>query len=98
MLNNRTLAPIRRYHKQQDRLKAQAEVVVAAMRRGQALHLCNVWYGQLWWLTRGTRIKPEVAQVVIKSPNVVGVVTHYRSVRTFLRKPGATPNKKEKSP
>jgi hypothetical protein len=43
------------------------------MRGGQALHLCNAWYGQIWWLTNGTRIKPEIAQIVITNPSVVGV-------------------------
>jgi hypothetical protein len=70
---NRTLAPIRRHNKRQDRLKAKAAVVIDAMFCGQVLHRHNAWYGSIWWLSRdGTRVPDEIAQIIIKNPAVVG--------------------------
>jgi hypothetical protein len=72
---SRTLEPVRRHHRQQDRLKAKAAAVVDAMRCGQALHFHNDrWRGPVWWLSYdGRPIADRVAQLVIKNPAIVSV-------------------------
>jgi hypothetical protein len=71
---NRTLAPIRKQHQRDDRLKAKAAAVIDAMRRGQTLHRHHAWYGPIWWLSKdGHRISDEVAQLVIVNPAIVSV-------------------------
>jgi hypothetical protein len=58
--------------KRQDRLKAEAAVVVEAMRLGQTLRRHHAWHGTVWWLSKdGTRIADEVAQLVVGDSRVV---------------------------
>jgi hypothetical protein len=44
--------------------------VLAAMKRGQSLHLEFTWRGRVWRLSGGRTVPDEVAQIVIKSTNV----------------------------
>jgi hypothetical protein len=69
---NRTLEPLRRRNKQQDRLKAKATAVIYAMRHGQTLHRHHAWYGAVWSLSNGLRVKDEIAQIVVQDPTIVG--------------------------
>jgi hypothetical protein len=69
---SRTIEVIRRRNKLEDRLKASAEVVIAAMREGLVMHQHHEWFGSMWFLSNGERIKDEVAQIVIKAPAVTG--------------------------
>jgi hypothetical protein len=71
---NRTLAPIRKQHRRDDRLKAKAAAVIEIMRHGSALHCQHDRYGAVWWLSKdGQRISDEVAALVIASPAVASV-------------------------
>jgi hypothetical protein len=56
-----------------DRLNIKVTSVLAAMRRGEALHMEFAWYGRVWCLSGGRRIDNEVAQVVIKNARVADV-------------------------
>jgi hypothetical protein len=71
---NRTLAPIRKRHQRDDRLKAKAAAAIEIMRHGSALHCQHDCYGAVWWLSEGgQRISDEIAQLVITNPAIAGV-------------------------
>jgi hypothetical protein len=59
----------RRKARRLNRLIAQAERVHIRMRRGAVLHKRS---GGAWWLSDGTPVSAETAELVVKSVNVVG--------------------------
>jgi hypothetical protein len=59
-------------HRMEARMET-AELVLAAMRAGAALHLSYTRHGRRWTLTSGRRVSDEVARLVIASSSVVGV-------------------------
>lgn len=56
-----------------DRLKMKAAQVLTAMQRGECLILEHRWFGRSWCLSSGRPVDDEVAKVVVKNCNVVGV-------------------------
>ena len=56
-----------------EKLKVSVNQALSAMRKGQALHLTHEWYGEVWWLTNGLRLKPEVAKALIDSKQIADV-------------------------
>jgi hypothetical protein len=70
---NVTPAKISATARRLDRLNLKAATVLAAMQRGEALLLEYRSRGPVWCLSGGRDVPDEVAQVVIKSANVVGV-------------------------
>jgi hypothetical protein len=54
------------------RLKT-AELVLAEMRNGVALHLQHTKHGPCWALSNGTPVPDSIAQLVITSSSIVGV-------------------------
>ena len=56
-----------------DRLNNSATTVLAAMSRGEALHLEYAWYGRAWRLSGGRCIPNEVASLVIQNAHVADV-------------------------
>jgi hypothetical protein len=72
-VRNRSVAQLRRRGKQLERLNVTVTATVAAMRRGEALHLHFGRYGPVWRLTGGRAVPTDVAQIVTKNPSVAGV-------------------------
>jgi hypothetical protein len=70
-----TAAKLRNQAKRLDRRITRAASVLAAMKRGEALHLEHRWHGAFWWLSGGRRLTDDVARTVIADPNVVSVDT-----------------------
>jgi hypothetical protein len=69
---NGTILSLRRNSSQRTRIETKAAAVVVAMRNGEALHLHQDRHGRSWWLSRkGTRVTDEIAQIVIRNPDVV---------------------------
>jgi hypothetical protein len=56
-----------------DRLNTRTTQVIDTMRRGAALQLEFRYGAQRWRLTNGREVHPEVARMVIRNPNIVGV-------------------------
>jgi hypothetical protein len=56
-----------------DRINVKVTSVLAAMRRGEALHMEFQWYGRVWCLSGGRRIDDDVARIVIKNTSVADV-------------------------
>jgi hypothetical protein len=56
-----------------EKLEVSLNQALSAMRKGQALHLTHEWYGEVWWLTDGRRLKPEVAKALIDSKRIADV-------------------------
>lgn len=55
------------------RLKLKATTVLTAMQRGECLILEHRWFGRSWCLSGGRRVDDEIAKIVVKNRNVVGV-------------------------
>jgi hypothetical protein len=72
-VRNHTVAQLRRQGKRLERLNVTVTATLAAMCRGEALHLHFGRYGPVWRLTSGRTVPAEVAQIVAKNPNVAGV-------------------------
>jgi hypothetical protein len=47
--------------------------VLTAMQRGECLILEHRWYGRSWCLSGGRALNDEIAKVVVKNRNVIGV-------------------------
>ena len=56
-----------------DRLNTRVTQVIGAMRGGQALYLEFRYGAEHWRLTNGSEVRPQVARIVIRNPNIVGV-------------------------
>jgi hypothetical protein len=73
-MRNRTLTTIRKMQRPRtgkaEKLKVSVNQALSAMRKGQVLHLTHEWYGEVWWLTDGRRLKPEVAKALIDSKQI----------------------------
>jgi hypothetical protein len=68
-----TVPSLRRIRRRVDRNRLSANRVVALMHNdGLALHCSFERSGNLWWLTDGSRVSPEVAKLVVINPLVVG--------------------------
>jgi hypothetical protein len=72
-MRNRTITAFRRQSNRRHRLLAYTHQVIEALRDGDSLHLHHGRQGAVWWLSNGKRVDDEVAQLVIKSPSIVGV-------------------------
>jgi hypothetical protein len=68
-----TVATLRTRNRRIDRKLATAQLVLAEMRNGAALHLTHARGGPIWALSTGKQITDHVARLVIASSNVVGV-------------------------
>jgi hypothetical protein len=54
--------------------RAGAARVITAMRdHGLALHVSHEKSGNLWWLSDGSSVTPEVAEIVIAHPDIASV-------------------------
>src|SRR5262245_56105335 len=56
-----------------DRLNAKVAEVLASMQAGSTLLLAYGSGGLTWRLSTGRYVAPEVARLVIKHPNIIGV-------------------------
>ena len=56
-----------------NRIKMKVAQVITAMQRGECLHLEHRWFGRCWSLSGGRAVDDEIAKVVVKHRNVVGV-------------------------
>jgi hypothetical protein len=68
-----TVASLRRVRRQLDRRCLSADRVMAAMRKGQALHCSFERGGPVWWLSDGARVSPEVAKLVVDHVQTISV-------------------------
>jgi hypothetical protein len=72
MIINTTLSLRRQRHRLEGRME-RAEQTLKAMQRGAALRLQFTPTGPRWSLSNGSRVKGEVAKLVIASASVTGV-------------------------
>lgn len=56
-----------------ERTKLKTTGVLSRMRHGQCLILEHRWFGRCWSLTNGEPVDDEIAKVVVKNCNLVGV-------------------------
>jgi hypothetical protein len=70
-----TINSLHRNHRRVDRKLARAELVLAAMKNGAALHLQLTQGGPVWTLTTGQQVTDSVARLAITSASVVGIDT-----------------------
>ena len=56
-----------------DRRRDGVADIIRRMRNGVSLHVTNTADGPKWALTDGTHVSPELAAVLIRHPNIVGV-------------------------
>jgi hypothetical protein len=68
-----TLAQLRAASRRLDRRCSGVNKVLGAMRRGATLHLYYQYGRPLWQLSSGEFIGSDVAEIVIKTPNIVAV-------------------------
>jgi hypothetical protein len=68
-----SLRQLRTNAKHLDRLNWNAQATLAAMRRGEALHMYFGRYGPVWHLSSGRTITPEVAKAVTANAHVIDV-------------------------
>jgi hypothetical protein len=68
-----TVATLRARNRRLDRKLATAQLVLAEMRNGAALHLTHARSGPIWALSTGKQITDHVARLVIASSSVVDV-------------------------
>jgi hypothetical protein len=59
-------------HRRRDRLNAQVDRVLAAMRRGACLHLSHA-PRRHWRLSTGEFVTEQVARAVIAAPSIIDV-------------------------
>jgi hypothetical protein len=64
---------LRKRARRLDRRGRSGEMVLKAMRGGNALHLYYALGSPVWVLTDGTRVDTATAEAVIKHPDVVSV-------------------------
>jgi hypothetical protein len=69
-----TITSLRQQQRRVDRRRLSADRVIAAMRNdGFALHCSFERSGDMWWLSNGTRVSPEVAKLLVINSNIVSV-------------------------
>jgi hypothetical protein len=69
-----TVTSLRRTNSLIDRRWRAADRVIATMRdQGQALHVSHEKPKDIWWLTNGSRVSPEIAKLVIVHPDIASV-------------------------
>ena len=68
-----SLRQLRNSARHLDRINWNTQAVLAAMKRGQALHLHFGRHGPVWHLSGGHTITPEVAKAVTSNAHVVDV-------------------------
>ncbi len=56
-----------------DNLNIKAITALAAMKRGEMLHMEHRWFGHAWCLTGGRYVPDDVAKVVIQNASVAAV-------------------------
>jgi hypothetical protein len=73
-LGIQTLAQLQQANRRLDHLRRDTNRALSAMRRdGAALHLSYERGRALWRLSTGQFVRPDVAAVLIASPNVIAV-------------------------
>jgi len=69
-----TVTALRRRRSRLDRYRRSADRVIAVMRNdGASLHCSHEPKGDRWWLSNGSGVSPETAELVILNADIVSV-------------------------